>query len=119
MYEANEMPVEQEETIAVKSFQYSKTIRGLVVERQGAGGNKTVQIVNLGRHGLFQADLARSEYIMAGASGQDNEGRALPRAAGRLVSPRSRVGGRADDSAAGSSAATTGCAEDRAPRGGR
>src|SRR6266511_724558 len=67
MYEANEMPVEKEETIAVKSFQYSKTIRGLVVERQGAGGNKTVQIVNLGRHGLFQADLARSEYIMAGA----------------------------------------------------
>ena len=67
MYEANEMPVEQEETIAVKSFQYSKTIRGLVVERPGAGGNKTVQIVNLGRHGLCQADLERPEYIMAGA----------------------------------------------------
>jgi len=58
----------------------------LVVERQGAGGNKTVQIVNLGQHGLCQADLERPEYIIAGALWVQDKGSPLrqPRFDGHL-----------------------------------
>jgi len=67
MCDANEMPVGRRRHLRSNLSNILKQSADWLSKDRAPAGIRQCRLWNLGRHGLFQADLARPEYIMAGA----------------------------------------------------